>query len=230
MDTESDWGTFPLPSIGKQVKVKVTPLCPTLCDPMDCNPPGSSVHGILQSRILESVDIPFSRGSSWPRDWTRVSCVSFIGRRVLYYWCHLGSCKKCSICQQNTLTLQIAVWPTYRWEDSWTQLTDTDIPVVIQMDPDRSRHWFWPGLHLPGGRCKYSEWFWTHTQQWSLACSKQQLEERELNFQPELNPGHLGGNQESSLLNPRGQRIEYKSPALVLKGRIRQGDRRYRGK
>ena len=42
-------------------------LCPTLCDPMDCSPPGSSVHGILQVSILETVAIPFSRGSSQPR-------------------------------------------------------------------------------------------------------------------------------------------------------------------
>ena len=40
----------------------------TLCDPMDCSPPGSSVLGILQARILEWVAIPFSRGSSQPRD------------------------------------------------------------------------------------------------------------------------------------------------------------------
>ena len=44
--------------------------CLTLCDPMDCSPPGSSVHGILQARILEQIAISFSRGSSWPRDWT----------------------------------------------------------------------------------------------------------------------------------------------------------------
>ena len=52
--------------------------CLTLCDPLDCNPPGSSVHRILQARILELVAIPFSRGSSWPRDWTCISCVSCI--------------------------------------------------------------------------------------------------------------------------------------------------------
>ena len=43
--------------------------------PMDYNPPGSSVHGILQATTLEWVAIPFSRGSSWPRDWTQVSCI-----------------------------------------------------------------------------------------------------------------------------------------------------------
>ena len=45
------------------------------CDPMDCSPPGSSVHGILQARILEWVAIPFSRGCPWPRNQIPVSCI-----------------------------------------------------------------------------------------------------------------------------------------------------------
>ena len=45
-----------------------------LSDPMDCSSPGSSVHGILQARILEWVAMPSSRGSFWPRDWTWLSC------------------------------------------------------------------------------------------------------------------------------------------------------------
>ena len=52
--------------------VKSLQSCLTLCDPMDCNLPGSSFHGILQARILEWVVIPFSRGSFPPRDWTCV--------------------------------------------------------------------------------------------------------------------------------------------------------------
>ena len=56
----------------------VAKSCPALGDPIDCSPPGSSVHGIYQTRILEWVAIFFSRGSSWPRDWTQVSCI--IGR------------------------------------------------------------------------------------------------------------------------------------------------------
>ena len=55
---------------------EVTQSCPTLCDPVDCIPPGSSVHGILQARILEWVAISFSRGSSQPRDRTQVSCIA----------------------------------------------------------------------------------------------------------------------------------------------------------
>ena len=56
--------------------VLATQSCLTICDPMDCSPPGSSVHGIPQARILEWVAMPFSRGSSQPRDRTRVSCTA----------------------------------------------------------------------------------------------------------------------------------------------------------
>ena len=51
-------------------------VCLTLCDPMDCSLPGSSVHGILQAKILEWGAVPFSRGSSQPRNQTRVSCIA----------------------------------------------------------------------------------------------------------------------------------------------------------
>ena len=51
-------------------------MYPTLGDAMDCSPPGSSVHGILQARILEWVAIPYSRRSSWPRNWTQVSSIA----------------------------------------------------------------------------------------------------------------------------------------------------------
>ena len=55
---------------------EVAQSCPTLCDPVDGSPPGSSVHGILQARILEWVAISFSRGSSRPRDRTQVSHIT----------------------------------------------------------------------------------------------------------------------------------------------------------
>ena len=51
-------------------------LCLTLCEPTDCSPPGSSVHDILQAKILESAAMPSSRGSSQPRDRTHVSCIA----------------------------------------------------------------------------------------------------------------------------------------------------------
>ena len=73
-------------------RVKDAPVCicaqprsrVRLCDPVDCSPPGSSVPGIPQARILEWVATPFSRGSSRPGDQTRASCVSCIDRQVLY--------------------------------------------------------------------------------------------------------------------------------------------------
>ena len=58
------------------------PSCVTLCNTMDCSPPGSSVHGILQARILEWVAVSFSRGSSRPKDRT---WVSYVGREILYH-------------------------------------------------------------------------------------------------------------------------------------------------
>ena len=65
------------------MKVLFAQLCPKLCDHMDCSLPGSSIHGILQIRILEWIDILFSRGSSWPRDCTRVS---YIAGRLFIIW------------------------------------------------------------------------------------------------------------------------------------------------
>ena len=57
------------------VKMLALQSCLTLCNPMDCSPPGSTVYGISQARILKWVAISFSRGSSQPRDGTHVSCI-----------------------------------------------------------------------------------------------------------------------------------------------------------
>ena len=61
-----------------------TQSCPIFCNPVDCSPPGSSVRGILQARILEWVAISHSRGSSRPRGRTHISRASCTGRRILY--------------------------------------------------------------------------------------------------------------------------------------------------
>ena len=70
-----------------KVKVLIPQSCPTLCDPMDCSPPGSSVHEILQARILEGVAFPFSRESSQPKDqpWGLLLC-----RQILDLLSHQG--------------------------------------------------------------------------------------------------------------------------------------------
>ena len=85
------------------VCAKSLQLCPTLCN-MECSPPGSSVHDILRARILEWVAISNSMGSSWPRDWSHVSWVSWIAGRffttepcilcwyfIFVYFIHLGA-------------------------------------------------------------------------------------------------------------------------------------------
>ena len=63
----------------------VTQSCPTLCNPMDCNPLCSSVHGIFQAAILEGVAMSSSRESFQLRDQTCISCLSCIGRWILYH-------------------------------------------------------------------------------------------------------------------------------------------------
>ena len=72
------------PALGACVCAKLLQSCSTLCDPMDYSPPGFSVHGILQARILDWVAVP-SRGSSWPRDQTHICYVSCTGRGILYH-------------------------------------------------------------------------------------------------------------------------------------------------
>ena len=57
----------------------------TLCDPIKCGPTASSIHGISQARILERVVISSSRGSSWPMDWTFISCISLLVSWILYH-------------------------------------------------------------------------------------------------------------------------------------------------
>ena len=73
-------GLMDIYSILQVIMLSCAQLCPTLC-----NPPGSSVHGIFQARILEQVAISYSRGSSQPMDQTWVSFVSCTGRWILYH-------------------------------------------------------------------------------------------------------------------------------------------------
>ena len=92
------------------VCVLVAQLCPTLCNPMDCSLPGSSIHGISQARILQWVAISFSRGSSQPRDQTRVSCI--VGR-FFTVWATCGHERNCTTWLGST-SKDAAVKPTRR--------------------------------------------------------------------------------------------------------------------
>ena len=91
----------------------------TLCDPMDCSLPGSSVHGILKARILEWVAIPFSRGSSWPRDQTQVSCIA---GRCFTIW----ATREAHQCKRLMLNLWIGKIPrdnNNKQQRQWRSLT-----------------------------------------------------------------------------------------------------------
>ena len=90
--------------------------CPTLWDLMDCSPPGFSVHGILQATILEWVAIPFSRGSSQPKDQTHVYCIA---RQILYHVSHerspqlaLNFPKFANLYSENILAFQ-TLWKNF---------------------------------------------------------------------------------------------------------------------
>ena len=69
-------GTFLASEYSGAAAAKSLQSCLTLCDPIDGSPPGSSIHGIFQARVLEWVTMPSSRGSSQPRDQTQVSCIA----------------------------------------------------------------------------------------------------------------------------------------------------------
>ena len=85
----------------RKLKALVAQSWPTLCDPMDCSPPGSSVHGILQEGTLEWVAIPFSRGSSQPMDWTWVSCIA---GRLFIAWATKEAHKRTHILKDAVFT------------------------------------------------------------------------------------------------------------------------------
>ena len=75
-------GFWALVMVSRSSKAGHAQLCLTLCNPMDYSPPGSSVCGIFQARILEWVAMPSSRGSSPPRDRTHFSCISCSGGQI----------------------------------------------------------------------------------------------------------------------------------------------------
>ena len=116
------------------VKVcSVAQSCTTLCVPTDCSPPGSSIHGILRSRILEGVVISSSRRSSQPRDQTPVSCVSCTGRRILYHWATWEA-------QEHTDKARWAFWlrtaPCYSWPSTDKILHQIELLTCLLL------HWY----------------------------------------------------------------------------------------
>ena len=93
--------------------VLVTQSCLTVCNPVDCSPPGSSVHEILQAWILEWVAMPFSRGSSWPKDGTQVSCIAgrFFTILATREYCYLNGKKHLGV---TSVTGVASLPPSFR--------------------------------------------------------------------------------------------------------------------
>ena len=98
---------------------EVTQLCPTLCNPMDCSLPGSSVHGIFQAIVLEWIAISLSRGSSWPRDRTQVSRI--VDRRLTVWAPGKESCNflsSCSVLAPHSMCSVPSGFPPSPFENS----------------------------------------------------------------------------------------------------------------
>ena len=105
---------------------------------MGCSPPGSSVHGIFQARILEWVAISSSRGSSWLKNQTRVSCISCIGRRILYH---------CATWETPYISAKIIEKIKRLPEHMLGRMSGTWVPT-----------WAWPKRRWRQGCDRYSNW------------------------------------------------------------------------
>ena len=110
-----------------------TQSCPTLCNPMNYSLPGSSVHGILQAKILECVAISFFRGSYRPRDQTHISCT---GRWTLYHLSPMVAASKPAPLANSALpvfhsseALPASLLPT---EDRWAPMMFGEIRPLLQ--------------------------------------------------------------------------------------------------
>ena len=110
---------------------------------MDCSPPGSSIHGIFQARILEWVAISFSKGSSPPRDWIRISCVSGTGSWILYHWATREAISKRIMRRLNDTSKEIWKYVLHRKIWSLLLLSSVQFSRSVMSDslqPHESQH------------------------------------------------------------------------------------------
>ena len=117
-----------------KMKVLVAQSCPTLCISMDYILTGSSVHGILQARILEWVAIPFSRGSSQPRDWTQVSCIA---GRFFTVWATKRPCVGNMKIDQRKHCPKWIVKNPYGYTDLFFSLSDGHLIQMLTSWPEK---------------------------------------------------------------------------------------------
>ena len=127
--------------------------CSTLCDPTDCNPPGSAVHGIPQAGILEYVVISFSRESFWPMDWTQVSCTA---DRFFTVWATREALDYGFFCLKVLLLLLLSRF-------SCARLCATPWTAAYQASPSMgfSRQEHWSGLPFPSPMHESEKWKWS---------------------------------------------------------------------
>ena len=114
-------------------------VCPTLCNPVDCSPPGSSLHGIFQTRSWKGVAISLSRKSYWPSNWPRISWTSYVGRQILYH------------CTTWEAKMNIPSYLSYKWRKwdlnriikfaiwSWASL----LAQKVKNLPEMQETWVW---------------------------------------------------------------------------------------
>ena len=164
------------------MKVKVTQSCPTLCNSMNYSLPGSSVLGLLQARILEWVAIPFSRGSSLPRDLPRVSwfagrsftvwatreapslflplLICFANSRISYKWTHTWDTLllffgMASFTQHNYFLFFIAEWHSIVWMNHNLFIQSPDSGYLVCF-------YFLPIMKKPFYECSCANVFWIY--------------------------------------------------------------------
>ena len=118
---------------------------------MNCGQPGSSVQGIFQARILKWVAISNSRGSSWPRDWTWVPCISCIGRQVLGHWATWADNPLLWVKNHHPYSPVLILLPicTHKIRLMITAISET--MASISMSPECGNMWSWEaGLETRG--------------------------------------------------------------------------------
>ena len=122
----------------------VTKLYPTLWDPTDYSTPGSSIHGILQARILEWVAISSSCGFSRPTDWTHVSWIFCLGRWILYHWATVPL--NANFMAAETVNLVHVFWVTF---PVWSVVPATQkIRLMLTGFAERADEYLMPKSHL----------------------------------------------------------------------------------
>ena len=141
-------------------------------EPMDYSPPGSSVPGISQARILEWVAISFSRESSWPRDQTQVSCISCVGRQILHH-CATWEAPKTKYVYRILECLEVRrvssclpAWDSaaslrVRWSGGWKEHVSALRSALIPCS------WAWPSTFAMSGN---EDWFWGSPNTSSCVC------------------------------------------------------------